>query len=342
MRRIIVAGGLGFFGAAAVEMLRHEGEQPVAGSRRGDGEQRFDAENPEQLRSTLRPEDIVLDAAGPFQRRSTALVEACLEVGCDVIDLADSLDFVAKVRAISPAIARSGRRVLTACSSVSAVSAALVRLLGVEHPVRISAFLAPATRNTSTRGTAGSLISTLSRPVRLLRGGAVVERAPFSEHRSFGFEPPVGRIEGRLGESPDVITLPPIWPSLRDIDFWVDSRRRWLNATLALAARHRPMLAFVRAAGGIGRRVSKRFGARAGGFGVEVEDRDGAIRSAGFVHDARSYVVAVAPAVLAAVALQRGTLGAARELTPDRYADPEELAAFLARSGIQLFVRGPA
>jgi hypothetical protein len=339
LSRIVVVGGRGFFGAAAVGLLREAGQTPVVGSRRADAAERFDAENPAQLRSSLQNGDIVIDAAGPFQARSTALVEMAIEKGCDVIDLADSLDYVSKVRALGPVIDRSGSRVLTACSSVSAVSAALVRLLGVERPTRLSAFLAPATRNTSTAGTAASLMANLGHPARILRAGALVERLPFSERRSFDFGAPVGRIDGRLGESPDVLTLPLVWPSLRDVDFWVDSRRRWLNATLALAARSTAVRRFVRAASSLGRRVAKQVGARSGGYAVEVEDEVGSIASAGFVQATHSYVVAVAPAVLAALALRRGTFGGIGCVPPDRMVDPGELVTFLKSKGVGFFVR---
>jgi hypothetical protein len=226
---------------------------------------------------------------------------------------------------------------LPACSSVSAVSAALVQLSGVRQPVRLSAFLAPATRNTSTPATADSLLSTLERPVRILRGGTIVERLAFGEHRTFDVPLPVGTIHARLGESPDVLTLPSVWPELRDIDFWIDTRRRALNAIFVAAARFRSIRAAVRTLHPLGRRLTKRFGRRSGGFGVEVEAVDGTRRVCGFVHASHSYVVAVAPAVLAAKALASGGV-AHRGLVPvDRYVDPLELVTWLHRLGVQSF-----
>jgi short subunit dehydrogenase-like uncharacterized protein len=339
MNRILVIGGRGFFGAAAVELLRRDGEQPLVGSRRPGADCLIDAEDPASLRAALRQGDIVIDAAGPFQRRSPLLVETALATGCDVIDLADSLDHARRMQRLAPRIDGAGTRVLTSCSSVSAVTAALVRILAVTAPTRVSAILAPATANTSTAATAQSLFSSLERPVRVLRGGRLVERRAFSEEKRFEFAPPVGAVRARLGESADAVTLPPVWPALRDVDFWVDTRRRLLNALFAAAARHRSVRSLARTLQPAGRRVAKRFGAKAGGFAVEVEDAAGGLHAAGFVHPTHSYLVAVAPAVLAARALKAGTFAAAGLVPADRQVDPHELVAYLTRAGVQHFSR---
>src|SRR5216683_1912708 len=77
MPRVIVLGAGGFFGSVATDCLQAEGFTPVRSSRRpGVFELQVDANDAESIRSSLRPGDIVLDAAGPFQSRTTALVTA--------------------------------------------------------------------------------------------------------------------------------------------------------------------------------------------------------------------------------------------------------------------------
>lgn len=73
MRRVVVLGGAGLFGGAAVELLRRHGVDPVA-----------------------------LDAVEPFQDRSTALVETAADVGADVVDISDGL--VAEFRQVGVAL----------------------------------------------------------------------------------------------------------------------------------------------------------------------------------------------------------------------------------------------
>ncbi|MBI1901740.1 MAG: saccharopine dehydrogenase NADP-binding domain-containing protein, partial [Planctomycetia bacterium] len=70
------------------------GHAPLVASRRAGADLVLDAEDPASLRAALRPGDVILDAAGPFQRRSTALVEAAIDRRCDVVDLADGLHYV--------------------------------------------------------------------------------------------------------------------------------------------------------------------------------------------------------------------------------------------------------
>jgi hypothetical protein len=335
--RIVVLGGRGWFGGAAAELLRRDGGHPLVASRRPGADLTINAEDPASIRAALHERDVVIDAAGPFQRRSTALVESCLALGCDVIDFSDSLDYARRLHRLAPTIESAGIRVLTSCSSVSAISAALVRLSGVNEPVRVSAVLAPATKNTSTGATAQSLLSILERPIRVWRGGAFVERHAFSETRTFRFPSPVGSVRGRLGESPDGLLLPLVWPTLRDVDFWIDTRRRALNALFAAAARHRSVLQAVRGMQPIGRRVTKYFGAKSGGFGIDVEDASGTRATAGFVHASHSYVVAVAPAVLAAGEIAAGRFRACGLIPPNRHVDPRELVAWLERAGVRAF-----
>lgn len=337
MKRIVILGGGGWFGRAAGEMLLRDGVRPLVASRRPGADLRIDAEDRQSLTEGLREGDIVIDAAGPFQIRSTAVVEACIAVGCDVIDLSDSLDYARHLQSLAPRIDAAGIRVLTSCSSVSAVTAALIRLSGVTTPVRVSAVLAPATANTSSRATGQSLLSTLARPIRVCRAGAIVETRAFSEERTFAFPAPVGVVSGRLAESPDAILLPAVWPTLLDVDFWIDTRRGLLNRLFAAAARREVLLHAVRAAQPVGRRLTKFFGAKSGGFGIDVHDVAGGRATLGFVHARHSYVVAVAPAVLAARAIQASRFGASGFVSSDRQVDPHELISWLARDGIKTF-----
>jgi hypothetical protein len=337
VRRIVVLGGRGFFGTAAVDLLRRDGTPAIIASRRPGADLVADAEDAASLGAALASGDVVIDAAGPFQQRSTVLVETCLAIGCDVVDIADSLEYVTRIHQLADRVDAAGRRVLTACSSVSAVSAALVRLTGIDNPVRASAILAPATRNTSTRATALSLFAALERPVRVLRGGSLVERLAFSDACAFDFPTPVGRVHARLAESADAVTLPRVWPTLRDVDFRVDTRRGLLNVLFAAAARHGSLRQALRALQPAGRFITKRFGARSGGFGVEVGGANGERASAGFVHPTHSYIVAVAPAVLAARRMATDSFTASGVVAADRLVDPSELVDYLRRAGVSFF-----
>ena len=153
-RRIIVIGGKGLFGHAAVELLRAEGMSPLVAARGAHTpELPLDAEDPSSLRAHLRMGDVVLDAAGPFQKRSATLVETALEIGYDVVDLSDALGHYLEIESLRPRIEARGTRVLTSCSSVTPVVAALIRASGAKRPSRVSVYLSPASKVTATVGT---------------------------------------------------------------------------------------------------------------------------------------------------------------------------------------------
>ncbi|MCH8965422.1 MAG: saccharopine dehydrogenase NADP-binding domain-containing protein [Planctomycetes bacterium] len=76
-----------------MDLLRAEGLAPLMASRSRSADLVLDVENAGSLRENLRAGDVVIDAAGPFQHRNATLSEAALDVGFDVVDIADSLAY---------------------------------------------------------------------------------------------------------------------------------------------------------------------------------------------------------------------------------------------------------
>ena len=146
-------GGRGFFGSAIANALRETGHEPQT-PRHAD----VDVEVPVTVSNYLRAGDVVIDAAGPFHNRTTALVDVATEIGFDVIDLSDSLEYALLVRGRAKRIQEAGIRVLSSCSAVSAVSASLIRLSQIGEPTRVSVCLIPASHETTTPGTVESLL----------------------------------------------------------------------------------------------------------------------------------------------------------------------------------------
>ncbi len=334
MRRVVVLGARGFFGGAVAELLRAGGAAPLRAARTG-GDMRCDAEDRESLRAALRSGDVVVDAAGPFQERTTALVEAALEIGFDVIDLCDALGHVRRVRGLEERIRTRGIRVLSACSTVSTVSALAVRRSGARAPVRLTGFLAPATRHSARRGTAASLVGSLGKPVEVRRNGTPAPATGWGEERAWDMPPPVGPVNGGLFESADVDTLPRVWPTLRDVALYADSRVFGMNAVLRLAARwpsiFRPFLRPNRLALSLARLC----GAGAGGIGYEVEDGDGTLLGVAWVGRDRSHLVAAAPAALAARALAEDRIPGGGIVPPDRHVEVAALRDLLRDLGVE-------
>ena len=156
------------------------------------------------------------------------------------------------------------------------------------------------------------------------------------ESRAFTMPPPIGRARGYLVESVHAATLPRIFPTIRDADFWVDSRVPGLNSVLSLVASVPALQAHL---GSVIQRSSflaRAFGSVAGGMLVEIEDAPGGLIEARIFARRRSHLRAVAPAVLAtcAIASDRFTT---RGLVPhDLHVEPEEMFAYLRRLEIDV------
>lgn len=334
MRRIIVLGGLGLFGRTAVTELRQLRFTVLTASRRPEADLQIDANDAESIRGAILHGDIVVDAAGPFHSRSMAIIEAAIEVGFHVIDLNDDLGYAEQVYSRENEIAAAGICALSSASSVSAVSAAVIRYSGIDLPTRLTSFLAPATRYTANAGTAQSLWRSVGRPVRVLIDGQLQTRVGWIERRPFVMPQPVGKIDGHLFESADAVTLPRCWPSLREVAMYVDSNTFGANSLLEMAAHSEPLRELMQSKMEWGTWLAKKLGATAGGIGYEVQAADGRIDRFAITASTDSFLTAVAPAVLAASAIASGRFSEEGLVPAHRQVDPDELFTYLTRRGV--------
>ncbi len=335
MTRIVVLGGYGFFGAAAVERLRADGHSPLVGSRRAGADVRVDVEDAASLRAALRPGDVVIDTVGPFQDRTTALLEAAMEVGFDVIDISDSVAYAEAVCALQPRIDARGIRVLTSCSSVSAVSAAAIAMSGLAKPVRLTAFLVPASKYAVYPSTAESMMRSVGRPVRVWRDGRMESRVGWRDAYRMDLPPLIGRRCGHLFESADSVTLPRVWPSLKTAEMYVDVNVPGFGAVMSLAARSNAVRALVRMCRNPGLALARRLGTTVGCMAYEIEGPGGDVRRYALLAASRGYFIPIVPAVAAARRIAQGRLAQRGLIPPDRHLEAGELLHDLRALGVQ-------
>jgi hypothetical protein len=340
MRRVIVLGGLGFFGRTAAAELRRMGVHVRIASRGNGADLRIDANDPDSIRTAVRPGNIVLDAAGPFHRRSPALIETAIDVGFDVVDLNDDLSYAESVLAREPKIADSGIRVLTSASTVSAFSTAVMQIIGPRPPRRFTSFLVPATRHTANVGTAQSLLRTVGQPIRVLRQGQLCTVTGWRESRSLQLPSPLRTICGHVFESADALWLPRMCPSLQDVAMYVDANTPGANAALTLAARSKLLHRLIGRGIGFGATLARRFGSDVGGVAYELEGDDSRTARFALVAKKNSYFVAIAPAVLAAHKMANDQFTERGLVLPNRYVDAVETLRFLSSAGVE-YVREP-
>jgi NAD(P)-dependent dehydrogenase (short-subunit alcohol dehydrogenase family) len=335
VKRVVVLGGRGLFGRTIVEQLQRLGIQSLVAGRRPSTDMQIDANDMASITASLRGGDLVIDAAGPFQHRNTALVKCAIELGFNVIDINDNLKYAQQMVALELEIRAAGIRVLSSASSVSAIAATVVGRSGVESPTRVTAFLAPASRHTANAGSAISLIESVGAPIQTFCDGRLQSQLGWSEARRFTMPQPLGQVCGRLFESADSVYLPRIWPSLYEVEMYVDANTLGVNTLLRVAAQFPSLRRLLSRWISLGTRISKMIGSKIGGIGYEIEDATGKIVRFAALSAENSFVIAVAPAVLAARAIVADKFAPAGLVPPHLHAPADELWDFLRRQGIQ-------
>jgi len=309
MRRVVVVGA-GFFGRVIARRLGDVGIRAVVASRtRGDI--RVDVEDPRSLARGLQSGDVIVDTAGPFQMRSTALVEAAIAAGCDVVDISDARPYAEKVLALDARAAAAGVRILTSCSSVAAVAAAALRSSGIIAPDSCDLFLAAAPADTGHPATVRAFLMSVD----------------WTRARDF----PGGARRGYHVDSAGAVLLPRSWPSLRRVDFWADPNAPLAASSLALAGR----LGLTRVVEPIAPFLARAIGRRDGLFVVAASE-PGRERITSLSAGHRSYVIAAEPAALAAESLARGVDLAPGVVPADAQVDPAVLFDRLRDLGVDV------
>ncbi len=310
MKRVVVLGGSGFFGRLIVERLFSAGLQPLVASRSW-GELRIDANNPDDLKNNLKQRDLVIDAAGPFQKRTPALIEAARTIGFDLIDLSDSPEYTSMIYEHEVPIRAAGIRVLTACSALSAVSAAVVKSSGVEQPRRLIAYLVPASRYTANPATTASVLASIEGASRTLR-----------------FPEPLGTRSGITVKSVDAVTLPRAFPSLHVTELVVDTGIPAANALLRVKAIRGLMKHFQPTMLGF----AQRFGRTSGILAYEISSP---LRQKHQIFTGeKSYMLAVIPAIEAAQAIAGGRFPHRGIVPPTDHVDYLRFVEAVRKEGI--------
>lgn len=335
VKRVIVLGASGFFGGAAMGELGYLGITAIPASRHEKNGLAIDVDNPQSIRRQLRRGDLVLDTAGPFRGRSTALIDAAIDIGFDLIDINEDLAYAKHVMARKTAINAAGIRVLSSASTVSAIAAAMVRYADIAEPTGITAVLAPALRKTANRGVALSMIRSLGQPIQIWNQGDL-QTVHGRSTRTFAMPSPIGTIHARRFESADSVLLPTIWPTLQNVEMYVAARTPMMNLMLGLASRsallRRQFERFI----DLGIWLARRLGPSAGGIAYEIESGDGQMSRVTIMANDNSFLTAVTPAVLAAKAIVEGRFPTSGLVMPDHYVDPRELVEYLRSREIEV------
>lgn len=164
--------------------------------------------------------NVVIHTSGPFQTQDFSVAEACIEVGCHYIDLADGRDFVTGISSLDQAAKQRGVAVVSGASSVPCLTSALVdhyrprfaRLTGLDYGITT------AQRTNRGLATTAAILTYVGRPFTTRRDGRKV--------RTFGWQGLRRRRYRDLGwrwlgdcDVPDLSLFPGRYPDLHSIRF---------------------------------------------------------------------------------------------------------------------------
>ncbi|HYD37507.1 MAG TPA: saccharopine dehydrogenase NADP-binding domain-containing protein, partial [Allosphingosinicella sp.] len=237
MSLILVIGGYGGFGARLCRRLSNAGHallvagrsgekaaalcaglrdaRPLAMDRDGDVKAVIERERP----------DLVIDAAGPFQRGGYAVPRACIAAQIPYLDLADSSRFVVGIDSLDAEARAAGVAIVSGASSVPALTGAVARRLaeGMESVSSVDIALSAANRATGGASVVAAILSYVGKPVRLRRGGLWTRAWGWQEMRRRDFVLADGTgLRRRLvaiADVPDFELLPELLPGRPAVAF---------------------------------------------------------------------------------------------------------------------------
>lgn len=293
--RVVVLGGYGHFGAHICRALAAENGFALVVAGRSEAAARtlveslpgaatrhraavVDVHAP-GLAQALRNAhaDLVIHTSGPFQSQGYAVARACIQAGCDYVDLADGRDFVAGIAALDDAARLHGRVLVSGASTVPGISSAVVsaHLPRFRRLDSIRIGIAPGQKTPRGTATVAAVLSYCGRAFTQWQDGEWAIRHGW-QHLMRWRHPVLGwRLWGAC-DVPDLVLLPARWPSLRTVSFHAALELPVMQLGLWLAAwAHRLRLVrdWSRHAAGLKRATDclDRFGSDDGGMFVRMD-----------------------------------------------------------------------
>jgi saccharopine dehydrogenase-like NADP-dependent oxidoreductase len=222
---VLVLGGYGGFGARLSRRLAQDGWQVLVAGRRLAAAEAYCAKVPGTVAVLADRDgdfgailaqhnpDLLIDAAGPFQGSSYAVVEACIARGVQYLDLADGRDFVAGIDALDAAARAKGVVVISGASSVPALSGAVIRHLaqGMDQVRSVEMSISASSRASAGASVSASILSYVGKPVSLWQGQQWRTKLGWHmlrwQHYAVDGLKPISRLTA-LADVPDHSTVP--------------------------------------------------------------------------------------------------------------------------------------
>ncbi len=162
---------------------------------------------------------VLIDTAGPFQRRDRKLAQICVDLGIHYVDLADGRDFVQSVRALDAAAVKRKVLIVSGASTLPALSSAVIENLAGEFAdvESIDIGIAPGFAGPRGLATIRSVLGYVGRSIPVWRQAKMGCAWGWGGTGSHRYPPPVGRRNLSLIDAPDTSLIPLRYPNLRQL-----------------------------------------------------------------------------------------------------------------------------
>lgn len=232
---IVVLGATGYTGRLAVEALLRRRIRPVLAGRRADELARVaeelgglewrlaDVTDPVSVRQLVRQGDVLLTTVGPFERFGYVVAEAAASVGAHYVDSTGEVGFVREVQRRFDGLARRNDATLLPAFGYDYVPGVLAGAFALaEAPdtarLEIGYFATGSLRKGLSQGTRSTMADGLILPATVWRNGRLADVRTASAVSDF--EVRGRRLAGFLVSGSEVIFLPPLHPSIADVEVY--------------------------------------------------------------------------------------------------------------------------
>jgi hypothetical protein len=278
---------------------------------------------------------VAVNCAGPFGPFDATLLQTCLEVGCQYVDIADNRAYTALVRGLGEQFRQRGLAAVYGCSSLPAISGTLAvtavkRAAAMPQRARVTLFIG----NDNPKGSAAvrSLVRSLGKPIQAPQGAI----RGFRDREVVPLPAPFGRRAVYNFESPEYDLLPAL-VGVRSVSVKVGFESRLATCGCAMLAALGSNYGdhTARLFAWIGNRF-RGFGTSGGAVMTEIFFTDGTVRRAALVARRDGQRMAALPCALAAHALATGAQTAGGACTAYELLGAEALLNRLTAAGFEL------
>ena len=234
--RILILGAYGFFGSRiATALARNRRIHLILVGRnlqkatalayqiglRAENARAIDATDP-QFSLWLRKLGVetLIHTAGPFQSQNYGVAQACIQAGCNYLDLADGRAFVCGIVRLDAAARAAGVSVVSGVSSLPALTSAVVDRYLPDF-ARLDVIRSGITSGAVVPGiaTVKAVFSYCGKPIRVLENGEWQIVHGWLDTQSHEFPKPVGRRPLGRCDVPDLDLLAAALPDVKTVSF---------------------------------------------------------------------------------------------------------------------------